>query len=209
MATDKTRSKIVDALLRLLGERDFAAIGLGDVAKAADVPLGALREAFEGQLAILAEFGRQIDRAVLADGASGEATARERLFEVMMRRFDALRPYRAGVRGLARSARRDPMLAAALCRNAQVSAKWMLVAADVPHRGLAGAVAIGGAAMIYAGTLGVFVEDEDAGLDRTMAALDRALERGERTMQFLDRACALVPRLAERGRDRSGADAAG
>ncbi|MEO8667472.1 MAG: TetR/AcrR family transcriptional regulator, partial [Bauldia sp.] len=82
-------------------------------------------------------------------------------------------------------------------------------AGGVPHRGLAGAVAIGGAAMVYAGTLGVFVEDEDAGLDRTMAALDRALERGERTMRFLDRACSFVPRLAERGRDRPGADATG
>ncbi|MEO8667371.1 MAG: TetR/AcrR family transcriptional regulator, partial [Bauldia sp.] len=121
MATDKTKAKIVDALLGLLAERDFAAISLGDVAKAADIPLGTLREAFEGRRAILAEFGKQIDRAVLAGGASDEATARERLFEVMMRRFDALRPYRAGVRGLARSARRDPALAAVLCRNAQVS----------------------------------------------------------------------------------------
>ena len=33
-----------------------------------------------------------------------------------MRRFDALAPYKAGVRGLLRAARRDPLLAMALNR---------------------------------------------------------------------------------------------
>jgi AcrR family transcriptional regulator len=209
MPTDKTRAKIVDALLALAAERDFGSIGLGDVAKAADVSLGTLRESFDGRLAILAEFSRQIDRAMLAEGASTEATPRERLFEVIMRRFDALRPHRDALKGLARSSRRDPALAAALCRQGRRSTQWIMTAADIRSTGLVGSVALSGAALVYATAFGTFLDDKEPDLARTMAVLDRALERGDRWMRRLDCACSVLPRLAERGRARPGADAAG
>ena len=50
--------------------------------------------------------------------------------------------------------------------------------------------------------------DDDPDLGATMATLDRALRRGERGMRMLSDLCALLPRMAERGRrGRAGEEA--
>jgi hypothetical protein len=46
---------------------------------------------------------------------------------------------------------------------------------------------------MFAGVLRTFVDDDDPGLARTMAALDRALARGQRWSGFLDDLCRFVP----------------
>jgi hypothetical protein len=76
----------------------------------------------------------------------------------------------------------------------------MLEAAGIHHGGALGRVAINGAALLYAKVFRVFLEDEDPGLARTMAALDRALERGERAMQFLGDLCSVPRRFSQRDR---------
>jgi AcrR family transcriptional regulator len=190
--------------MRLAAERDFAEIGLADVAAAADVSLATLRESYDGKLGILADFSRRLDRVVLEKGrAEGEA-ARDRLFEILMRRFDALIPNRPALRRLLHSARRDPFLARALHRIAKKSQMWMLVASHIHKGGIAGRIAIEGTVLVYAEALRVFLDDDDPGLARTMAALDRALSRGETAMHWLDRICSFLPDTGERVRRRTG-----
>jgi AcrR family transcriptional regulator len=187
--------------MALLAERPLAAIGLADIAEAAGVSLTTLRESFDGKLGILAAFSRRIDLAVLAGGpADAGAESRDRLFEAEMRRFDALGPYKAGLRRLAHSARRDPGLACALYRLTARSQKWTLVAAGIHHGGLLGKVAIEGAVLVHLEAMRTWFDDEDEDLARTMATLDRALRRGERAMQVLGDVCSLAPRAVERGR---------
>src|SRR6185503_19650205 len=200
MASEKTREKIVDAFLALLAERDFSSISLPEIADAAKLSLGALREAFDGKLAILEAFSRRIDQAVLAEGTAEGEDDRDRLLDVMMRRFDALRPHVAALRGLARAAMVDPALACTLLRLQSDSQKWTLAAAGIHRSGLAGAIAVNGAVLVYADVMRTFLGDDDPGLSRTMAALDRALQRGARAMSLLDRVCGWLPGLADRGR---------
>ena len=50
--------------------------------------------------------------------------------------------------------------------------------------------------MTYASVFGVWLEDDDPGLARTMAALDRRLRRGERAIASFDRVTGMVDRLA-------------
>ncbi len=123
-ADTSPRDRIIDALMALLAEKRLGEIGLADVAEAADVSLATLRENFDGKLGILAAFSRRIDLVVLAGGApDASAGARDRLFEAEMRRFDALRPYKEALRGLAHSARRDLELARGLHRAGGRSAE--------------------------------------------------------------------------------------
>lgn len=195
------KDRIVDALMRLLTSRDFAQIRLEEIAGEAGVSLGELREAFDGKLAILAAFFRRIDRIVLDGGAGEGETPRDRVFDVLMRRFDALAPYRGAVRSVARGARCDLCLAAFLGRNATRSMKWMLVAARADRSGMIGAVAVKGLVLVGGEALRVWLDDEDdPGLARTMAALDRGLERGARAMDIADRVCGRLRCFAERGR---------
>ena len=103
----RQRDRIIDAMMRLAAANDFRDIGLADVAAEAEVPLSTLRRNFDGKLGILAAFSRRIDEQVLDKGPADGEGARDRLFEVLMRRFEALVPYRDALRRIIRSARRD------------------------------------------------------------------------------------------------------
>src|SRR5271154_4707107 len=182
------REKIIAAFLALLAEKPFEAIGLADIASNAKVSLVQLRSEFPSTLAIVAAHIKETDRAVLAKDLSDMADepARERLFDVLMRRLEALAPHREGIRSLLRSARRNPPLALALrarprrtpplalALNALTlrSQQWMLTAAGIGASGPRGMIRAQGLAVMFARVLPVFIDDDDPGLARTMAALD-------------------------------------
>jgi AcrR family transcriptional regulator len=197
------RDKAVDALMALLAEQSFEQIGLAEVAGRAGLKLSQLRSEFGSTLAIVGAHIKDIDRAVLAGGTAdmAEEPARERLFDVLMRRLEALAPYKAAVRSLLRSARRNPGLALALNAMAVRSQSWMLEAAGIGASGPKGALRAQGAALMFARVLSVWFDDDEPGLDRTMAALGRGLASAERWAGFLDDLCAL-PKCIGRGRRR-------
>jgi AcrR family transcriptional regulator len=194
------RDKAIDALMTLLAEHPLEDIGLAEVAGRAGLKLSQLRAEFGSVLAIFAAHIKDIDRAVLADGDSeaSEESPRDRLFDVLMRRIEVMSPYKEAVRSMMKSARRNPPLALALNAMAVRSQHWMLEAAGISASGPRGALRAQGAALMFARVLGVWVNDEDEGLDRTMAALDRGLSRAERWVGFLDDLCA-IPSCILRG----------
>lgn len=196
-APSSEREKIIAALLALLAEKSIEQISLAEIAKEAGVSLAQLRGVFPSPLAILAAYLKDIDRAVLAEDFSdmAEEPARERLFDVLMRRLDALAPHREAVRSLIRSARRNAPLAFALNGLAVRSQKWMLTAAGINASGPRGALHAQGLALLFSSVLRAWIRDDDPGLARTMAALDRALARGQRFAGFLDDLCFIPSRL--------------
>ena len=67
----------------------------------------------------------------------------------------------------------------------------MLEAAGIGAHGPKGALRAQGAALMFARVLSVWFDDDEPGLDRTMAALDRALTSGARWAGFLDDLCCI------------------
>jgi AcrR family transcriptional regulator len=181
--------------MALIAERPIEEIGFANIAGRAGVSLAELRQEFGGKLAIVAAYVKDIDRKVLAggDGDLAEEPPRERLFDVLMRRLEALAPHRAAIRSLMRSARRHVGLALALNSLAVRSQQWMLTAANIDAAGPRGWLRAQGTAVLYARVLRTFVDDDDPGLARTMAALDRALGRGQRWSGYLDDLCSCAP----------------
>jgi AcrR family transcriptional regulator len=198
------RDKAIDALIALLAEHPFDNIGLAEVAGRAGLKLSQLRAEFGSTLAIFAAHIKDIDRAVLAGGDADmtEEPARERLFDVLMRRLEAMAPYKEAVRSMLRSARRDPPLALALNALAVRSQRWMLEAAGISAAGPKGALRAQGAALMFARVLGVWLHDDDPALDRTMAALDRGLASAERWAGFLDDLCCIPAAICRGPRRR-------
>ncbi len=72
------------------------------------------------------------------------------------------------------------------------SMRFMLEAAGVEAEGAAGALKLQGLALAWARVLRVWLDDDEPGLSRTMAELDRVLTRGERAAAGVDRLSALV-----------------
>jgi AcrR family transcriptional regulator len=206
-AAGSNRAKIVAALLTLLADKRLENIGLAEIARQAGVPLASVRDEFSSTLAILAAHMKDIDRAVLAQDFSdmAEEPARERLFDVLMRRLEALAPHKAAVRSLLHSASSHPSTGMAVNGLSVRSLQWMLSAADIGASGPKGMVRAQGLALLYASVLRTWVRDDDPGLARTMADLDRALARGQRWSGYLDDLCAIpagVCRLRSRFRRR-------
>ncbi len=206
-APGSDRDKIVTAFLNLLAEKPIEQIGFAEIADASGVTLAQLRGEFPSTLAILAAHIKAIDRAVLSEDFSDveEEPARERLFDVLMRRLELLKPHREAVRSLLRSARRNPPLALALNGLALRSQQWMLTAAGIGASGPRGMVRAQGLAALFSGVLRTWVHDDDPGLARTMAALDRALARGQRFVGLIEDLCRIPARLCRlRPRRRRG-----
>jgi AcrR family transcriptional regulator len=209
-APTSDRDKIVTAFFELLAERQFEEIGFADIATRAGVSLAQLRGEFGSTLAIVAAHMKATDRAVLAADFSDmqEEPARERLFDVLMRRLETLAPHREAVRSLLRSARRNPPLALAINGLATRSQQWMLTAAGIEASGPRGVMRAQGLTVLFGSVLRTWVHDDDPGLARTMAALDRALARGQRVAGLVDdlfripeRLCRLRPRRHARTDD--------
>ena len=201
------REKIIAAFLDLLAEKRIEQIGFAEIAQAAGVPLAQLRSEFPSTLAILAAHIKSVDRAVLSEdfGDVAEEPPRERLFDVLMHRLEILAPHREAVRSLMRSARRNPPLALALNSLALRSQQWMLTAAGISASGPRGMVRAQGLAALFGGVLQTWIHDDDPGLARTMAALDRALARGQRFVGLIEDLCRIPARLCRlRPRRRGG-----
>lgn len=194
-ATD--REKIIAAFLKLLADRRFEAIGLPAIAREAGVSLAALRDEFASTLAIVAAHMKAVDRAVLAADSREmeDEPARDRLADVLMRRLDILAPHRDAVRSLMRSARRDPPLAFALNGLAVRSQRWMLTAACIGSSGPLGLLRAQALALLFASVLATWIDDDERGQARTMAALDRALARAQRFAGLMEDLCALPARV--------------
>jgi AcrR family transcriptional regulator len=174
--------KIIDAALACIARRGWRRLSLGDIAAEAGLPILRVYRLFSSKPAILCGFFRRIDEAVLAAPPEGEPDERprDRVFDLLMRRFDALQPYRAALDVLARDLPTDPLAALAAAAGLLRSMRWMLEAAGISAEGLGGAVAVKLTAAAYLATLRVWRRDESPDLAPTMAALDRRLRGIER-----------------------------
>jgi AcrR family transcriptional regulator len=188
---------IVGAFMALLADKRFEEIGFGDIARRAGVTLAELRDEYASKIEILSAQMRATDRAVLGgiDADMADEPARERLFDVLMRRLDALAPHKQAIRSLQRSAMFNPGLALALNGLTVRSMQWMLTAADITAAGPVGMIRAQGLALLYASVLRTWADDDDPGQARTLAALDRALASGQRWAGFLDDLCR-IPQAA-------------
>jgi ubiquinone biosynthesis protein COQ9 len=179
---------VTAALMRVAGREGWRGTTLEKVAAEAGTTLAALRARFEDRAAILDRFLAVVDAAVLAGTvpASEAETPKDRLFDVLMRRFDALQPHRAGVLACWRGLRSDPVALACRAPAALTSMRWMLEGAGIPATGPLGMLRAKGLLVVWMSVFRAWEGDETADLAPTMAALDKALTRAESLAETLE-----------------------
>ncbi len=200
---EKRRRKIIEATLELAAERAWRAITLTDIADRAGLSLADLRREFAAKRDILAAFVRLVDDEVLkkADPSLAEEPAKERLFDVIMTRFEVMQPFKAGIRRLSQDAAAAPSVVVGLLPGFVSSQYWMLTAAGISAEGPGGLYRLPAMMGLYSRVFAVWLEDDDPGLTKTMAALDRRLSRAARWSRRVDGVleglgdlfCAFVP----------------
>jgi AcrR family transcriptional regulator len=180
-ASRREADRIIDATLALIPTEGWRRLSLRAIAAAAELPILQVYRTFKSKQAVLCGLYGRLDQIVLADppAAESDERPRDRLFELIMRRFDALQPYKPALDVLSRELPRDPVTA--LCSGALLlrSMRWMLEAAEIPTAGLRGAIVVKLAAAVYLSAVRVWLRDDSPDLAHTMAALDARLRRIE------------------------------
>ena len=187
---DDPRNRALDTFLELVAQRGYGDVTLGDVGAASGLGRAELYRLYPDKLALVTGFLSRTDGEVLAGTPAEldpEETVRDRLFDLLMRRFDALKPYRTALDSIRRAGLRDPLMALVLGPALMRSMAAMLEAAGVPAQGLTGTVRQNGLFAIYAAVSRVFEKDDTGDLSKTMASLDSRLKTAERWAQTIDK----------------------
>jgi AcrR family transcriptional regulator len=176
---DASPDRIIDTTMDLIAGRGWRNLSLADIASATGLSLAQLYVVFPSKLAVLDAFERRVNERTLAGEVSAEDSIRDRLFDLVMRRLDALAPHRPAIRALIRDLPLDPSIA--LCTGPRFlnAMRWMAESAGIDTSGVGGWLRVNGLAAVYMSTLYAWLNDETADNTRTMAALDRALKRAE------------------------------
>jgi AcrR family transcriptional regulator len=194
---DSVKDRLVDAALALAAERPWPGVTLADIAAKAGLGLAELHGLAPTKAHVLRLWLARVDAAVLAGPVPDPADpVRDRLFEVLMRRIDALKPHKAAVASMADGLMRDPVQALCGWPALLRSMAWMLEAAGLDASGLRGALRARGLALVWLAALRAFLSDESEDLGTTMAALDKALKRAEPFGRALDGAVHVAPQKA-------------
>ena len=171
---------ILAAWLTVVGRDGWAAARIDAVADAAATTTAAVAEVLPDRWTALAAVGRHLDAAALAEaGADRDASVRDRLFGLLMARFDAAQDFRDGVRAVAAAARRDPGLAAFMALALPPSIARVAEAAGVDTGGLTGPLRVQALTLLYLAVARVWLTDDSADLAATMKELDGRLAQAE------------------------------
>jgi AcrR family transcriptional regulator len=180
-AKPDTRWKIIEAALALARTHGWRTVTLAAIARESGQSLDKLVAEFPSKPAILAAFNRRIDAEMVKGPVEDGSSVKDRLFELIMRRLDALSPHRDAVRAILRdTVGVDPVASLMGLCSLHRSMALALEAAGVSASGPLGRLRANALAAIYLRALRLWLRDADGSADRVMADLDKSLTRAER-----------------------------
>lgn len=174
------RDKIINAALDLAAQGKWELVELSDIAQSAGVEYGDAFELFDEKTDILAAYDRRVNRRAIEAADLGEDTScREKLFDLLMERFDILNEDRVALLNIMRSFKGDPKEAILSAPHLGKSMSHILGAAGMSTKGISGALRVTGMIGLYLYVVKTWKEDDSADMGKTMAALDKALDKCE------------------------------
>lgn len=190
------------AALKLAAAGPWKDVTLQQIASEAGLSLAELAEFASSRAEVLRLFQRHNDREFLASlqDAPLEGSAHDRLFDAMLRRIELLEPHKQALRNIASHPANSPAEWMTLVGSAVETQNWLLLAAETGGQGITGELHRLGLAKIYSDVLKVWLSDNDPGLSRTMAALDRSLRDAEDLSRRIERPLSVISGLARAAR---------
>jgi AcrR family transcriptional regulator len=174
-----TGPDLLAAAFALIGDEGWRGFSFATLARRTGVSRVEIYRQFRSRDALLSALNRRADEAMLAvdEAELAGLPPRDRVFELLMRRLEALVPYRAGLARLARDARADPRVVLVTACRLERSLMWLQDVAGVRRHGLRASLARRALGLAYVRAVQVWFDDEGADLGKTMAELDKQLRR--------------------------------
>lgn len=162
----------------IIATKGWSHFELKDLADA-DTSLADVHAVFPSRLCVLEALGNYIDQTTLAtmDTFDDSESKKDRLFSILMTRFDAIATLKPTIKSLWQDAWKDPLTLACSLPMGLNSMSWLLQAAGIDTTGIQGALRIKAFSVCYLATVHTWLDDESDECDQTMAALDSNLQR--------------------------------
>ena len=175
------RRDLARAALSLAAAGSWREVTLVRLAHAANRPVSELYGASLGEAVDCVE--EAFDRAIGEDldKLDPGQSVRDRLFELIMRRFEAMEPHRTAVLAMEQGGDRDPVMMAAAHQRHVRCARWVLALAGLEADGMTGQARAQGLGVIIGQARAAWRGDEAGDFAKTMASLDKNLRRAEET----------------------------
>ncbi len=188
------RDKLIDSAFSLIAEKGWLHFTMADLARHSQIDLADIYAFFPGKIDLLLALSIRADKEMLGvvepdmdmDQDQDEETPRDRLFELMMARFDVLTPYKAALDNILRAMPFDPLTSIALTASLGRSVVWMMEAAGIPSAGLRGSVRLAALGGLYLYVMRHWMKDDSADMSTTMAKLDKMLSQAEELANSFD-----------------------
>lgn len=177
------------ALLTEMATLGWRHLTFTDIVAAAGVPLAEAYRIYQSKMGVLLGVVGATDRALLEglDQEPLDGSPRDRLFDLIMRRFDQHSDHKVAFSALLRDLRHHPLEALCLTARVERSMALLLDLAGIPSSGLRGLLRAKALAALYFHVFGRWLKDESADSAATMALLDKRLEQVERSLGFIHR----------------------
>ncbi|KAF0182287.1 MAG: hypothetical protein FD124_2042 [Alphaproteobacteria bacterium] len=171
------RAAFAKGVLALAADRPWREVTIFDIAKAAETDIASLAGLAPSDASDILDD--HFDRAAAQGVTSIDTTQglRDRLFDLAMRRFEAMEPHRFAIIALDRT--QDGLGQAQAFARAGRTARWLLTLAGETVDGVDGAAKVQGLAVVLTRAHAAWKNDADGDFTRTMAALDKGLRDAE------------------------------
>ncbi|WP_068086309.1 hypothetical protein [Polycladidibacter stylochi] len=200
MPTEKTKQKVLNHFINVMGEVNYTEIQFSDIAQRCEMSLAEVHTCYRSRDELLSAFLHKVDQEVLAniDSDMAEEPARERLFDVLMTRLDIMEKYRKAFANICREARCEPFLACRLMSLQSSSMFWMMAGAGIEVSGfrrqaMARALMVG-----FNRVVRQWLKEEDGNNAKSMAEMDRMLREGGVWLSRADKLEKQIGPLAKR-----------
>jgi hypothetical protein len=169
------RAAFARGALAIAAHKPWKSVTIFDIADAARVTVSELAGLAPADAPDVLDD--HFDRAAAADlsGVDRSQGLRDRLFDLAMKRFEAMEPHRAAL--LALEDGRDGVAVAAAFARAGRTARWLITLAGAPTDGVDGAAQVQALAVALTRAHRSWREDANGDFARTMATLDRSLRQ--------------------------------
>ena len=181
--TVATDEMIIEAALSLAVAGHWDRLSLQEISDKAHLGLPELLKHFASKAGILDAFTRQVSQKVLGElpvNPDENDTPRDRLFEIMMIRFEILQPHKKALKSILRNGREQPVAVLRHYPGLMQAMSLMLEASGISSGGLIGIARTKGLALIYAKAFFIWLRDDSADMSKTMTSLDKDLKLAEK-----------------------------
>ena len=174
------KDRAINAALASAAEQPWQHVKFEDILQRANIDANDAFEYFDDKADILAAYGRLIDKQMIENIGNLEGlNHREAIFDLLMERFDIINNDRDAIISVLNSFKAEPKNALETLPHLSRSMSRVLDAAGIDTKGMIGCARITAVTGIYLYALKTWMSDDSADLAKTMATLDKTLEKAE------------------------------